>query len=129
MLSLVAVFPIPPSWPQKTKAAALEGRVLHIQVPDLDNITKAIKDGCRAVIYHDDSQVCGFAQPYAKRYGHPARIDVVFHLLHQADDEITPTQRTRNAKQAQGTLFGQPRVKAADLKRVGRKWGVRKLRE
>ena len=120
VLSLVAVFPIPESWPEKNKAAAREGRVLHINVPDLDNITKAIKDGCRHIIYIDDRQVCGFAAPFAKRYGHPARIDVAFTLLHQEDAEITPAQRRRDNAAAQPDMFSKSPVRGRRPMRLRR---------
>ena len=109
IVSMVAVFAIPPSWPVGVRRAASEGRVMHIADPDIDQLAKAILDSVRGVVYLDDNQVCGFAQPFAKRYGAPERIDVAFQLLEQQGDEITPGQRRLEAQQAQGALFGTRR--------------------
>ena len=92
-ISFVAVFAIPESWPKFTKAAARAGRVMHIADPDIDQLLKQIMDAAKGIVFADDNQVCGFVPPFAKRYGHPERTDVVFHLLPQQEDELTPGQR------------------------------------
>ena len=56
-VSLVVYLPIPTSWSKKKQAAALAGTVMPTKKPDLDNITKALKDGMNQVVYHDDAQV------------------------------------------------------------------------
>lgn len=56
-LSVIAYFPIPASWPKRRQAAARAGVELHTSRPDLDNVLKAIKDGCNGIVWKDDSQV------------------------------------------------------------------------
>lgn len=47
--------PIPQSWSRKRREAALWQA--HIGKPDLDNLVKAICDGCNGVIWADDSKI------------------------------------------------------------------------
>lgn len=61
-LSVVALFPIPASWPKKRQAAARAGTELHTKKPDLDNVIKAIKDGLNGIVWGDDSQVAVFRE-------------------------------------------------------------------
>lgn len=74
-LTVVALFPIPESWPKKRKAAALEGRELHTKKPDLDNVLKAIKDGMNGIVWKDDSQVA-ILRECRKAYSHTPRVTV-----------------------------------------------------
>lgn len=62
-LSVIATFPIPPSWPKKRQAAARH----HTGRPDADNILKAIGDGLNQVVWADDSQLARVS--VEKRYG------------------------------------------------------------
>lgn len=101
VVSMVAVFAIPESWPAKTKQAAAEGRVMHIADPDIDQLIKALLDALRGIVFVDDNQICGFIAPVSKRYGAPERLDAKFYLLAQGDGETTPGQRRLEAKQAQ----------------------------
>ncbi len=91
-LKLTAVFAIPASWPKKTQAAALQGRVPHISDPDLDQIIKLVKDAASGVVYADDNQVAIYLNP-AKRYGSPERTEVEFIKIRQDEDAITPGQK------------------------------------
>jgi Holliday junction resolvase RusA-like endonuclease len=56
-LDIRAEFRIAKSWSKKKQAAAMTGEFPHIQKPDLDNITKQVKDALKSVVYDDDSQV------------------------------------------------------------------------
>jgi len=58
---VTAVFPIPPSWPKKTRARAEAGGVWHIAKPDLDNIYKIVGDGCNGVLWADDATICSLS--------------------------------------------------------------------
>jgi len=102
VVSMVAVFAIPDSWPKKLKAAAREARVLHIADPDLDQLIKQVWDGVKGICVADDNQFCGFIMPTAKRYGEPERTEVRLVLLEQQEDEITPGQRRLVKRQALG---------------------------
>lgn len=91
MLGITAIFPIPPSWPEPVKQAAAEGRVMHIQDPDLDQLLKLVKDALTGIVYIDDNQVARYP-PMCKRYGSPARTEVRIEVIDQEPDEITPGQ-------------------------------------
>lgn len=51
MLSLLAYFPIPKSWPKAKREAALH----HTSKPDADNVLKAIADALNGIVYRDDA--------------------------------------------------------------------------
>jgi Holliday junction resolvase RusA-like endonuclease len=55
-VSLIAVFPIPASWPKKRKTNAVEGNERHTTKPDADNLLKSL-DGLNGIAWKDDSQV------------------------------------------------------------------------
>jgi Holliday junction resolvase RusA-like endonuclease len=62
-LSIVATWPIPPSWPKKRREAA----TFKASKPDADNVAKAIGDACNGIVWVDDSQVVDLR--CVKRYG------------------------------------------------------------
>lgn len=78
-LTLVAIVPIPPSWPKKKQADALAGRVWPTGKPDLDNCLKAICDGLNGVCFADDKQIVRSDQE--KRYGPEARAYIAVAAL------------------------------------------------
>lgn len=45
---------VPASWSQKKQRMALAGEVLPTSKPDVDNVVKAIFDGCNGVLWRDD---------------------------------------------------------------------------
>jgi Holliday junction resolvase RusA-like endonuclease len=49
-------FAMPQSWTKKKKLE-MDGQY-HTQVPDTDNLEKAVLDGLNGNVYDDDSQVC-----------------------------------------------------------------------
>ena len=57
IVCVYVTFPIPPSYSKKRSEACLNGSEKHIKRPDLDNIVKAITDGCNGIVYRDDSQI------------------------------------------------------------------------
>ena len=73
-LTLRFTLPIPNSWPKWKRERALTGGIRPTGPPDLDNLSKAIKDGLNGVLWGDDSQVC--VTHSEKRYGTVAQTDV-----------------------------------------------------
>ena len=48
---------VPASWSQKKQRMALAGEIRPTTKPDIDNVVKAVFDGCNAVLWRDDVQV------------------------------------------------------------------------
>lgn len=65
---VIADRPIPKSWPERDRIAAIEGRLLPTARPDVDNYGKII-DALNGVVWHDDSQVVDLRalKRYARR--------------------------------------------------------------
>ena len=45
---------VPASWSQKKQRMALAGEIMPTSKPDIDNVVKAIFDGCNGVLWRDD---------------------------------------------------------------------------
>lgn len=60
---------------RKARAAMLDGSLPPTKKPDLDNVVKAVLDGCNAVAFRDDVLVV--AQTARKLYAETAGVDVV----------------------------------------------------
>lgn len=56
-MRLFCMMPIPISWPQRDKDAALAGTKFPTSSFDFDNICKAVCDGFNGVVYLDDKQI------------------------------------------------------------------------
>lgn len=65
-VAVIAVFPVPASWPKKRRAAALAGEVWPTIMPDADNLLKVL-DAFNEVVWRDDKQIAKAA--IEKRYG------------------------------------------------------------
>lgn len=75
VLEFVAVFPPPKSVSKKARVAMLRGIEPHTKKPDLDNLTKQLKDAMtRLQFWSDDRQVVRIA--CEKRYGEQGRWEV-----------------------------------------------------
>ena len=72
-------FAIPASWSLKKQRAAALGEIWKTTKPDIDNVIKAVKDGCNKVVWRDDSQVTDLVS--CKRYGTP-RVEVEVRALY-----------------------------------------------
>jgi Holliday junction resolvase RusA-like endonuclease len=48
---------VPASWSHKRRKACLEQLIAATKKPDLDNIEKAVLDGCNKIVYDDDCRV------------------------------------------------------------------------
>lgn len=55
-VTMVAEFPIAPSWSKKKQAAALAGTVRPTGKPDADNLLKTL-DALNQVVWKDDAQI------------------------------------------------------------------------
>jgi Holliday junction resolvase RusA-like endonuclease len=72
-----------PSASKKARAAMLAGEIPPTKKPDLDNVVKAILDGCNAVAFRDDVLVVAGSQ--CKRYAATAGVDVLIKpYIHEA---------------------------------------------
>lgn len=72
---VVRVFvPIPASWSQKQKAAALRGEIYPLSRPDADNYLKMVCDALNTIIYRDDSLVTD--KHVIKRYSETPRLEI-----------------------------------------------------
>lgn len=56
-LRIVARFMPPASTSKKKQKQMLEGEILPLKKPDMDNIVKVVADALNGVAYHDDTQV------------------------------------------------------------------------
>lgn len=56
-LLIVARFLPPKSKSKKMQKSMLDGEVLPLKKPDMDNIVKVVADALNGVAYHDDTQV------------------------------------------------------------------------
>jgi Holliday junction resolvase RusA-like endonuclease len=68
---------IPASWSRKKQNRALDGDVLPLVKPDIDNVVKTMCDAMNGIVYRDDVQVVTLA--ISKHYTHKpdARIEVI----------------------------------------------------
>ncbi len=66
-VEVTATLRIPASASKRRQAAMLLGSELPLKLPDLDNILKAVLDGCNQVVFADDKQVVGLTAH--KRFG------------------------------------------------------------
>lgn len=71
-LTFRAIFPVPKSASKRDRAAMLRGDIGHTTKPDLDNLTKQLKDAMtRMQFWGDDRQVacCHCTKEYGERPG------------------------------------------------------------
>ncbi len=75
-LALKVVFrlEVPASYSNKRRAACLDQIEFPAKKPDLDNLVKAVKDGCNGILWRDDSQVVALMA--VKVYAVNAGVDV-----------------------------------------------------
>ena len=71
--------PIPASWSQKKRNAAVMGEVWPTTKPDSDNVAKAVLDACNGIVFGDDSQVVKLVvvKQYAMEPGVSVQIEAV----------------------------------------------------
>lgn len=78
-LGLVVRVCPPASTPKKKRAAMLAGEMAHTRKPDLDNVIKAVLDGCNGIAFRDDVLVDQITA--RKRWSEVAGVDVVLTPL------------------------------------------------
>lgn len=71
--------PIPTSWSHRKAQEASLGMTLPSVAPDLDNLAKAVLDGCNGVVFEDDRQVVRLC--LTKRYAQAGRVAVSFEEI------------------------------------------------
>lgn|SRR6218665_1620702 len=74
-LTLNVYMPVPKSWSKAKQLAAVEGDIRPTGRPDLDNIIKAIADGCNQIVWADDAQIVSISA--SKYYGVPRVVVMV----------------------------------------------------
>lgn len=80
LLVIITVRMVPPaSASKRARAAMLANTVLPTKKPDLDNVVKAVLDGCNGVAFRDDVLVV--SQFAHKRYAETAGVDVEIKTL------------------------------------------------
>ncbi len=71
VLKVAFFLPRPKSLPKKVNH--------HVKRPDLDNLTKTIKDGMSSIIFHDDSQIVHL-EAY-KKYDNTPRVEILVYRV------------------------------------------------
>lgn len=85
-MEIVAVYPIPASYPQRNKVAALAGDLLPAKKPDADNVAKIIADALNGLAYIDDAQITDLS--VMKRYGEDPEVRVkVWPIFTEENEE------------------------------------------
>lgn len=79
MVIITARMVPPASVSKKRRAAMLAGQLRPTKKPDLDNIVKAVLDGCNGVAFRDDVLVV--SQVASKHYAETAGVEVVIQTL------------------------------------------------
>lgn len=77
--SIIAVFPIPKSYPKYKTAQLICGYNNYDKKPDCDNLAKIILDSLNGIAYKDDSQVTSLH--VSKEYGTQPRVIVTLKEL------------------------------------------------
>lgn len=81
LLSFRVYRPIPKSMSKKKATQAESGIIRPITKPDLDNYLKGVKDALKGVVWKDDSQIVGYAEPFGKFYSAKPRVEVEVRQL------------------------------------------------
>jgi Holliday junction resolvase RusA-like endonuclease len=94
-LELVVELPVPQSWSQKKRLAAIGGLVMPTSRPDLDNYVKSALDAINTIVIADDCQITEL--PAHKRYGEqPKLVATVFSLTQALPEDRHDEPRPRS---------------------------------
>lgn len=80
ILSIIAAFPVPPSWTKKKAKAALAGNI-YPGKPDIDNVLKIIQDALNGIAYTDDAQI--FHADITKSYAEKPGVTVYMEFIEE----------------------------------------------
>lgn len=72
LISIEALFPIPPSWSKAKQLEARDGRLPHTSKPDWDNVAKIVTDALNGLAWKDDSQI--ISATVIKRYSDEPKV-------------------------------------------------------
>lgn len=84
-VSLRIVFTTPSRWSQKKKREAIDGLILPISKPDIDNVLKGIMDACNKIVFKDDNQAVEVH--VAKRYSETPCVHVQVSEINESQCE------------------------------------------
>ena len=73
-LNLFFFLPIPKATTIPKKKQTINGKIMHIKRPDVDNLAYAVTNAAKKILYHDDSQIVRLIAQ--KMYSHEPRIVV-----------------------------------------------------
>lgn len=73
------MLPVPASWSNRKRDAALGGSLIPTTKPDMDNVIKAIFDAINGVVWGDDTQVADLQ--VRRRYGAVPGVSVIISAL------------------------------------------------
>lgn len=79
-----ALFEIPASYTKKKKALAASGQMFPAKKPDIDNIQKAVLDGCNKVVWKDDAQIVKIEM--TKEFSDKPRVEVEVYEMRGANE-------------------------------------------
>lgn len=96
-LRVSAFFPVPASWSNRKREAALNDQIRPTGRPDFDNIAKLICDSLKGITWVDDAQIT--EAHVWKRYSDKPRIVVDIRsvlqpveTMHRARNEVSPAE-------------------------------------
>lgn len=84
VVNLVLRCQVPASWSKKKQQQALAGEIRPTTKPDIDNVLKAVLDGCNGVLWRDDVLVV--TASVTKIYASVPAVDVMARELAPADE-------------------------------------------
>lgn len=74
-LSVLAVFPVPSSWPKWKRALVESAETVHFDIrPDIDNVCKSASDALDGIVWLDDKQIVEIIG--RKVYGIRPRVEI-----------------------------------------------------
>jgi Holliday junction resolvase RusA-like endonuclease len=87
-VSIVCNHTVPASWSKKKRAAAHNNEFSPTCKPDLDNVAKAVGDGCTGVVWVDDKQIAALV--ITRRYAAMPGLWVTVAHQHGQAPQSTP---------------------------------------